>query len=24
MALSRLPDEVRGALKVTPDPVKIG
>jgi acyl-CoA thioester hydrolase len=24
MALSRLPDQVRGALKVTPDPVKIG
>jgi acyl-CoA thioester hydrolase len=24
MALSRLPDRVRGALKVTPDPVKIG
>jgi acyl-CoA thioester hydrolase len=24
MGLSRLPDEVRGALKVTPDPVKIG
>jgi acyl-CoA thioester hydrolase len=24
MALSRLPDEVRGALRVSPDPVKIG